>query len=98
LLDAPTRIAHLLCELDFRMKAQGSSTANTVDLPLTQYQIAEATGLTPVHVNRTLKAMQARGLISVKSGNVRLPHWEELRSYSGFDVRYLHALSFRDYS
>jgi CRP-like cAMP-binding protein len=88
--DARTRIAHLLCELAFRMEAQGLRTQDML-LPLTQYHIADATGLTPVHVNRTLKAMKSDGLLSAKGGFFGFPDWRRLREIADFSPQYLHA-------
>jgi DNA-binding Lrp family transcriptional regulator len=42
---------------------------------MTQEQLADATGLTPVHVNRTLKALQAEGLIVRNKRKVSFPDW-----------------------
>ena len=63
--DAKSRIAHLLCELADRLKASGVSDGSIYDFPLTQEQIADATGLTAVHTNRTLQALRKQGLISL---------------------------------
>lgn len=87
--DARTRIAHLLCEISARLQAQGFDFEN-VPLPLTQDQIADATGLTPVHVNRTLKSLSQDRWISRRGALVLLPDPEALRSLAGFDAGYLH--------
>src|SRR4051794_29739923 len=62
--DAQTRIAHLLCEFSLRLQVAGLGVPNNYELPMTQEQIADATGLTAIHVNRTLKALEALKLIS----------------------------------
>jgi CRP-like cAMP-binding protein len=54
-----TRIAHLFCEMIVRMRTVGLSADNTVDLPLTQTDVADALGLSTVHVNRTLQELRA---------------------------------------
>jgi CRP-like cAMP-binding protein len=87
--DARARIAHLLCEIALRLKAQGLDFRDS-PLPLTQDQIADATGLTPVHVNRTLRSLGAEGAIQRKGPLVLLPDPEALREVGGFDPRYLH--------
>jgi CRP-like cAMP-binding protein len=87
--DARTRIAHLLCEVSARLQAQGFD-AETLALPLTQDQIADATGLTPVHVNRTLKALSEDGCIERRGPHVMLPSPNKLRRVAGFDPLYLH--------
>jgi CRP-like cAMP-binding protein len=87
--DARTRIAHLLCEISARLEAQGIDVGN-VALPFTQDQIADATGLTAVHVNRTLKALSAEKWIERRGALVMLPRPNGLRRIAGFDDRYLH--------
>ncbi len=52
------RIAHLLCEMIFRLRAVGLSDGNSCDFPLTQVDLAAASGLTAVHVNRTLQELR----------------------------------------
>lgn len=87
--DARTRIAHLLCEVAARLAIQGFEF-DEVPLPLTQDHIADSTGLTVVHVNRTLKALHAEGVINRKGALVMLPDPEKLREIADFDSRYLH--------
>ena len=57
---------------------------------MTQEQLADATGLTPVHVNRTLKALEVEGLIVRNKRFIKIPDWERLRDLSGFNELYLH--------
>jgi CRP-like cAMP-binding protein len=61
--DAKARIAHLLCEYARRVEIAGLANENGYEFPMTQEQLAAATGLTSVHVNRTLKAMEREELI-----------------------------------
>lgn len=89
--DARSRIAHLLCEFSFRLDAQGLSDGGTYQLPMTQEQLADATGLTPVHVNRVLKGLQAEGLIERDRRAVSFPDWERLSDVGDFNPRYLHV-------
>lgn len=88
--DARTRIAHLLCEIALRLDAQGFDFANT-PIPLTQDQLADATGLSQVHVNRTLRGLRLDGVIERRGALVIAPNLEGLRQVAGFDRRYLHA-------
>jgi len=53
-------------------------------------QRANATGLTPVHVNRTLKQLDRDGLIERQRRFVRIPDWTQLRNVAGFNEAYLH--------
>lgn len=76
---AMERLAHLLLELFERMRQSGLAYGQQCALPLTQMDIADLTGLTPVHVNRTLQMMRARGLIELQSKWLRIPDVRALR-------------------
>lgn len=93
--DARTRIAHLLCEFAIRLTAQELLPEGVYELPMTQEQLADATGLTPVHVNRVLKGLQAEGLIERDRRSIRFPDWHKIRAVGDFDARYLHFRSER---
>lgn len=58
---------------------------------MTQEQIADATGLTPVHVNRTLQALRKSGLITSSRRSVTIMDWPALTRVADFDPAYLHA-------
>jgi CRP-like cAMP-binding protein len=86
-----SRIAHLLCEFAYRVTAQRLATDGIYELPMTQEQLADATGLTAVHVNRVLQALQREGLIERDRRMIRFPSWERLRDVADFNPRYLHT-------
>lgn len=88
--DAATRLAHLLCEFAIRMEGQNLIPEYGYELPMTQEQLADATGLTPVHINRTLKHLEAQGLISRDKRRVSFPDWRQMRAFGDFSQRYLH--------
>jgi len=88
--DARTRIAHLLCELALRLEASGMSRDGVYQFPLTQEQLADATGMTAVHTNRTLQALRKDGLIRLTSSALIVLDWERLRDVGDFSPRYLH--------
>lgn len=88
--DAKARIAHLLCELAARLQSSGIATGDMYDFPLTQEQIADATGLTAVHTNRTLQSLRRDGLISLSSSQLTILDWEGLAEVGDFSERYLH--------
>jgi CRP-like cAMP-binding protein len=88
--DARVRLAHLLCELGVRLDAEGLASDYGYELPMTQEQLADAVGLTPVHVNRTLKALQNEGLIVRSKRAISFPDWKALRLVGDFNQRYLH--------
>lgn len=88
--DSRARIAHLLCEIAIRLKAAGAGDDQIFDFPVTQEQLADATGLTPVHTNRTLQALRRDGFIQLTSGSLRILDWQGLREAGDFDELYLH--------
>jgi CRP-like cAMP-binding protein len=89
--DAHTRIAHLLCEFSLRLKVAGLGEETEYELPMTQEQIADCTGLTPVHVNRTLKRLELENLITRRnSRSVTIGDWKKLAAAGDFDSNYLH--------
>ena len=89
--DARTRIAHLLCEFSLRLKHAGLGEQGNYELPMTQEQLADTTGLTPVHVNRTLKALEAEGLIERTSArSIFIGDWRKLADAGDFQSGYLH--------
>lgn len=88
--DSRARIAHLLCELAIRLKKIGDGREWTFEFPLTQEQLADATGLTPVHTNRTLQALRKEGLIQLNARSLKILDWDGLREAGDFDELYLH--------
>jgi CRP-like cAMP-binding protein len=89
--DARSRIAHLLCEFAYRLTAYGMKPTGIYELPMTQEQLADATGLTAVHVNRVLQGLQRDGLLDRDRRMVRFPSWERMRDVADFNPRYLHT-------
>ena len=88
--DSKMRVAHLLCELGVRLEVEGLTDDYAYELPMTQEQLGDAVGLTPVHVNRTLKALEADGLIVRSKRSISFPDWHRLRGVADFNQRYLH--------
>lgn len=89
--DARTRIAHLLCEFSLRLKVAGLGDNGGYELPMTQEQLGDATGLTSVHVNRTIKALEAEGLIErTDPRSIHIGDWRKLAAVGDFDSNYLH--------
>jgi len=88
--DAKSRIAHMLCEFAVRREAAGLGAPERFDLPMTQQQIADATGLTPVHVNRMLQTLGAEGVIDRDGRRVSIVDWERMRRVADFEPAYLH--------
>jgi len=92
--DARARVAHLLCEFALRLKVAKLGKVENYELPMTQEQLADATGLTPVHINRTIKQLQAEGMID-RSGprSIRIGDWQRLADAADFNSNYLHLHS-----
>jgi CRP-like cAMP-binding protein len=84
------RIAHLLCELLTRLQAVGLAQGNSCDLALTQEDIGDATGLTNVHVSRTLGDLRKEGIVDMSRGTLAVQDWERLKQAGEFDPMYLH--------
>jgi CRP-like cAMP-binding protein len=87
---AAVRIAHLLCELQMRLEAVDLATAEGFAIDLTQADLGDMTGLTPVHVNRTLRKLREANLAVVRDGYVSIPDRGRLRDFAGFDPTYLY--------
>jgi CRP-like cAMP-binding protein len=88
--DSRARIAHLLCELIVRLKNFGNGNGDRYDFPLTQEQLADSTGLTAVHTNRTLQALRREGMIQLTARSLTVLDWERLKEVADFDELYLH--------
>ena len=88
--DARSRIAHMLCEFSLRLEAAGLAKEHRYELPMTQEQLADAVGLTPVHVNRVLRQLGEEGLISRNKRSVVIDDWKRIRQVGDFNERYLH--------
>ena len=88
--DSRSRIAHLLCELALRLRSIGLVHDDRFDFPLTQEQLADATGLTAVHTNRTLQSLRKDGLIQLTGRSLTVLDWDRLCKVAEFDELYLH--------
>ncbi|QPF84373.1 Crp/Fnr family transcriptional regulator [Bradyrhizobium genosp. L] len=84
------RLAHLLCEIWLRLRLAGLTKGDSCDLPLTQGDLADATGLSKVHVNRTLQELRAAGLIVLKGKTLAVPDLDRLMQAGLFNPNYLH--------
>jgi CRP-like cAMP-binding protein len=88
--DASTAIAHLLCEFALRMEIAELADPVKYELPLTQEQLADAVGLTSVHVNRTLMRLEKQGHIRRNKRMIQIDDWQTLAKVADFEPRYLH--------
>jgi CRP-like cAMP-binding protein len=87
---APERMAHLLCEIFVRMKLLGLVPGKRLHFPVTQSDLADALGLSLVHVNRTLQELRRDGLISWIARDFVVEDWQRLKAFANFDPSYLH--------
>jgi CRP-like cAMP-binding protein len=86
---APGRIAHLFCEQLVRSKTVGLANGNSCELPLTQQDIADAVGLSTVHVNRSLQTLRREKLVELRKSQLTVFDWDGLAKRAGFDASYL---------
>jgi CRP-like cAMP-binding protein len=84
------RVAHLLCELFIKLRAVGLTNGDICELPITQAELADATGLSTVHVNRTLQELRAANLIVLRGKNLTIPDLQALQDAALFNTNYLH--------
>jgi CRP-like cAMP-binding protein len=95
--DARTRIAHLICEMALRGGCI-QENAFQFEFPCTQGDLADATGISTVHTNRSLQALRAERFLDIKDKHVMVFDWQGLRQTADFDSRYLHLGPARRYS
>ena len=87
---ALSRIAHLFCELRLRLEIVGLTDGDRFALPITQADIGDASGLTPVHVNRTLRKLRDEELMTFRGGEVVIHDWERLQLVAEFSTDFLY--------
>jgi CRP-like cAMP-binding protein len=87
---AAGRMAHLIAELRQRLTAVGIDAAEEFEFPITQSKLAEALGLSVVHVNRVLQSFRAEGVLDIHRNKVKLRDIAKLVEIGGFDDVYLH--------
>ena len=87
---ARSRIAHLLSEMAVRYAQVGLFRDGSYPFPITQDQIGDAVGLTPVHVNRSIRALREDGLVRMTRANVEILDWRGLTAAGEFAADYLH--------
>jgi CRP-like cAMP-binding protein len=88
--DALERVAHIMCELFERLRVVGLVNRNSFAFPVTQTDMADATGLSTVHVNRTLQELRASGLITLKDRSLTIHDFQALCTTAMFNPNYLH--------
>jgi CRP-like cAMP-binding protein len=85
------RVAHLIVELHHRLSIVGLASDSNMPLPLTQEMIADALGLSIVHLNRTLQQLRRDGIVEVKGGAARIIDGGRLRNIADFQAPHVSA-------
>jgi CRP-like cAMP-binding protein len=88
--NAHARVAYLLCELVWRYAAAGIGDGRAIRLLMTQSDIADALGLTPVHVNRVIQDFRKERLIVLNRHELRLLDIDRLMDIADLNPAYLH--------
>lgn len=88
--DAREQIAHLFYEMLIRHRIAGETTDNTFFFPITQDDLADATGLTPPHVNKTLQDLRAAGLVEFRNKALSVLDTQRLSKAAKYESGYLH--------
>ena len=89
--NATQRMAHLISEVARRLEEVGLKKDEQFPLPMTQQDLADALGLSTVHVNRVLQAIRKDDLLELRNGVVTLGDVASLNALGDFDPTYLHA-------
>lgn len=88
--DARARLAHLICEMAVRSNQIEKFVGGRFPMPITQEQIADALGLTAVHVNRMMQSLRGEGLLESSGREITVRDWQGLVRVGEFDPVYLH--------
>jgi CRP-like cAMP-binding protein len=83
------RVAYILCELVWRLRAIGMGEDHAIRLPFTQTDLADMLGLTSVHTNRVLQGFRRDELITLAHRRLTLHDLERLQAISGLTKDYL---------
>jgi CRP-like cAMP-binding protein len=83
------RMAHFFLELGQRLQLVGMASDTKFECPLNQYLLADALGLTAIHVNRVLRQLREQNLITLKAHHVVIEDLKGLMKLAGFDSGYL---------
>ena len=87
--NALERTAHFLLELGARLRLVGLATREGYDCPLSQNLLADALGLSAVHINRVLRELREDGLLTFQKGRVTFNDFDQLVAAVDFDKTYL---------
>ncbi|BES70149.1 Crp/Fnr family transcriptional regulator [Marinobacter nanhaiticus D15-8W] len=88
-LQADQRLAHLLCEIVYRRHGAAAATRSSFNVPLTQIELAEALGISIVHMNRVVRQLRKEGMLDLRQGSLTVADWQNLVKFACFDAGYL---------
>lgn len=92
-LTATAQLAHLLCEMYLRLETVGAAKGFSFEFPVTQTLLADALGLSTVHVNRVVQELRREKLIVWRGVKVTIPDYDRLAQFAEFDPTYLNLLA-----
>lgn len=84
------RTAHFFCEMYLRQEVAGLAGELRCSIPITQGEIADVLGITPVHLNRSLRTLRSRHVIDLNGGRLKILDRSALIKAAEFDPAYLH--------
>ncbi|WP_336487495.1 Crp/Fnr family transcriptional regulator [Methylobacterium nigriterrae] len=87
---AEKRLAHHLCELFVCLQVVGLADERGFDLAISQGDLADALGISPVHINRVLQALRAKELVVWSKSVLMIPDVSQLTAFAEFDPGYLY--------
>lgn len=91
---ALARTGHFLLELSDRVKLGGTDNPDMFYCPITQYQLADALGLTPIHLNRMLRELRESQLVRFRANKVEILNRGRLKAISDYDGEFLNMTVF----
>ncbi len=93
--DALTRVAHLICEIAYRLRAVGQAKEYRFPSPFTQSDLGAACGISAVHANRTIQELRRKRLLEWQSRTITITNWPALTYLAGFKPDYLRLRALR---
>jgi CRP-like cAMP-binding protein len=87
--EAVGRVAHLFCEMGLRFEQAGRGDRSSFPLPITQTDLGDATGMSNVHANRTLRELRERSIAEMRAGTVVVHDWGQMAKVGDFDAAYM---------
>ena len=85
-----SHLAHLFCEMYLRLKTVGLADGNSFQFAVTQQELADTLGISPVHINRVMQELRAEGVIQFDGKVGTILDWNRLVDIGQFDDKHLH--------